>query len=82
MLTNTGATRTENCGSWEATLAMARKLMTTTQRKWRRLCGYKLLADIIGGEKFKDGKRVEDPHGCHCRNGCTPDLSIAPAMSL
>ena len=52
-------TRTKNCGSRKTTLAMAYKLMTTAQTKWRRLRGYKLLADVVKGVKFKDGERVE-----------------------
>ena len=52
-------TRTKNCGSRKTTLAMAWKLMTTAQSKWRRLRGYRLLADVIRGVEFKDGERVE-----------------------
>jgi transposase-like protein len=52
-------TRTKNCGSRKTTLAMAFKLVTTAQSKWRRLRGYRLLADVIEGVKFKDGERVE-----------------------
>ncbi len=52
-------TRTKSCGSRKTTLTMAWKLMTTAQKKWRRLRGYRLLADVIRGVKFKDGERVE-----------------------
>lgn len=52
-------TKTKNCGSRKTTLAMAWKLMTTAQSKWRRLRGYKLLADVVQGVRFKDGERVE-----------------------
>ena len=52
-------TRTKNCGSRKTTLAMAWKLMTTAQNNWRRLRGYRLLADVIRGIEFKDGERVE-----------------------
>lgn len=52
-------TRTKNCGSRKTTLSMAWKLMTTAQNKWRRLRGYRLLADVINGVEFKDGERVE-----------------------
>ena len=52
-------TQTKNCGNRKTTLAMAWKLMTTAQKKWRRLRGYKLLADVIEGVKFKDGEKVE-----------------------
>ncbi len=50
-------TKTKNCGSRDTTLAMAFKLMETAQKKWRRLRGYKLLADVITGVKFVDGVR-------------------------
>ena len=53
-------TKTKNCGNRMTTLAMAWKLMETAQNKWRRLWGYKLLADVVEGVKFKDGERVED----------------------
>ena len=33
--------------------------MTTAQNNWRRLRGYRLLADVIRGVEFKDGERVE-----------------------
>ena len=53
-------TKTKNCGNRMTTLAMAWKLMETAQKKWRRLRGYKLLAEMVEGVKFKDGERVED----------------------
>ena len=51
--------KTKNCGSRQTTLAMAFKLLTTAKKKWRRLRGYKLLADVVKGEKFKDGELVK-----------------------
>src|SRR5690554_166424 len=51
--------KTKNCGSRKTTLAMAYKLIVTAQIKWRRLRGYKLLAEVIQGVQFKDGERVE-----------------------
>lgn len=39
---------------------MAWKLMETARNTWRRLKGYKRLADVIEGVKFKDGERVEN----------------------
>lgn len=50
--------KTKNCGSRKTTLTMAYKLMVTAQKRWRRLRGYRLLADVIQGVKFKDGERV------------------------
>jgi len=34
---------------------MAFKLMETAQKKWFRLRGYNLLADVINGGKFVNG---------------------------
>jgi putative transposase len=40
---------------------MAFKLMETTRKKWLRLRGYSLLADVITGVKFVNGiKQTED----------------------
>jgi transposase-like protein len=47
--------RTKNCGSRTTTLTMAFKLMEVAQKKWFRLRGYKLLADVIQGIKFVNG---------------------------
>lgn len=52
--------KTKNCGSRKTTLAMAWKLMETAQKKWRRLRGFKLLAEVVEGVKFEDGERVDD----------------------
>ncbi|MBO1365485.1 IS256 family transposase [Vibrio cholerae] len=49
--------KTKNCGSRKTTLAMAFKLMQTAESNWRRLRGFKLLADVIKGVKFQDGIR-------------------------
>ena len=47
--------KTKNCGSRITTLTMAFKLMETAQKKWFRLRGYNLLADVINGGKFVNG---------------------------
>ncbi|BCX82391.1 hypothetical protein MIT9_P1977 [Methylomarinovum caldicuralii] len=52
--------KTKNCRNRMTILTMAWKLMETAQKKWRRLRGYNLLADVVEGVKFKDGERVED----------------------
>ena len=52
--------RTKNCGSRETTLSMTFKLIETAQKRWRKLRGYRLLADVIRGVKFKDGERVNE----------------------
>jgi putative transposase len=51
------AARTQNFGSRVTTLAI--KLMHTIQKRWHRLRGYELLADVIAGVQFKDGAQVE-----------------------
>ena len=51
--------KSESCVSRKTTLAMTYKLMTTAESKWRRLRGYRLLADVFQRGKFKDGERVE-----------------------
>ena len=42
-------TKTKNCGSRTTTLTMAFKLIETAQKKWQRLRGYQLLAEVIIG---------------------------------
>ena len=49
--------KTKSCGSRKTTLAKAFKLMKTAESNWRRLRGFKLLADVIKGVKFQDGIR-------------------------
>lgn len=52
-------TRTKNCGSRTTTLTMAFKLMETAQKKWFRLRGYNMLADVISGIKFVNGVKQQ-----------------------
>ena len=52
-------TKSKSCGSRKTTLAMSYKLITTAQHTWRRLRGFRLLADVVQGIQFKDGERVE-----------------------
>lgn len=47
--------KTKNCGSRTKMLTMAFKLKETAQKKWFRLRGYNLLADVISGIKFVNG---------------------------
>jgi transposase-like protein len=47
------------CVARNTILSMVCKLGQSAQKKWRRLRGFKLLADVIRGVKFKDGERVE-----------------------
>jgi putative transposase len=48
-------TKSKKCGSRATTLAMVLKLMETAQKRWHRVRGYNLLADVITGVKFGDG---------------------------
>lgn len=50
--------KTKSCGSRKTTLAMTYKLAITAQKSWRRLRGFKKLADVIQGIQFKDGEPV------------------------
>lgn len=54
--------KTKSCGSRKTTLAMAFKLMKTAESNWRRLRGFKLLADVIKGVKFQDGIRETEEY--------------------
>ena len=50
--------KTRGCVSRDSILSMVFKLSQSAQRKWRRLRGFKLLADVVQGINFKDGVRV------------------------
>ena len=52
--------RTKNCGSRETTLSMTFKLIESAQNRWKRLRGYKLLAEVIRGVKFENGERINE----------------------
>ena len=54
--------KTKSCGSRKTTLAMTYKLAVTAENNWRRLRGFKKLADVIQGVKFKDGEPVKQDH--------------------
>ena len=51
--------KTRGCVARHTILSMVYKLGQSAQKKWRRLRGFKLLAEVIRGVKFKDGERVE-----------------------
>jgi hypothetical protein len=38
---------------------MVYKLGQSAQKKWRKLRGFKLLAEVIRGVQFKDGERID-----------------------
>lgn len=50
--------KTRGCVSRDSILSMVFKLSQSAQKKWRRLRGFKLLADVVQGINFKDGVRV------------------------
>lgn len=52
--------KVKSCGSRITTLAMIFKLSQTAEKKWNKLRGFRLLADVIRGVKFKDGEEIMD----------------------
>lgn len=52
--------KTKGCGSVNATVAMVFKLMKDAEKRWKKLRGYQLMADVIDiNVRFVDGKRKE-----------------------
>jgi transposase-like protein len=51
--------KTRGCGSRQTILSMVYKLGQSAQKKWRKLRGFKLLADVIRGVQFKDGESID-----------------------
>lgn len=47
--------KTRNCVSAKSAVALVYKLAMSAQKRWRRLRGFKQLADVIDGIKFIDG---------------------------
>ena len=52
--------KTRNCVSRNTILAMVFKLMCTAQKRWKRLKGFELIADVIEGVKFINGEREQE----------------------
>jgi transposase-like protein len=52
--------RSKGCLSRRTMLAMVFKLSQSAQRRWRRLRGYKHIADVVRGVSFNDGIKLED----------------------
>ena len=50
--------KTRGCVARRTILAMVYKLGMSAEKRWQRLRGFKLLAEIIRGVKFKDGEPV------------------------
>ena len=55
----------KSCGSRTTTLMMVFKLAKTAEKRWYRLKGFKLLADVLSGVKFKNGEKVEQDQAEH-----------------
>lgn len=51
--------KTRGCVSRQTILAMVYKLGQSAQKKWRKLRGFKLLAEVIRGVQFKDGELID-----------------------
>ena len=51
--------KTRGCVARHTILAMVYKLDQSAQKRWRRLRGFKLLAEVIRGVQFKDGERID-----------------------
>jgi len=51
---------TKGAGSKKAELAMAYKLLDAASERWRRFNAHELIADVLDGATFEDGKRVTD----------------------
>ena len=52
--------KVKSCGSRTTSLAMIFKLSQMAEKNWIKLRGFKLLADVLKGVKFKNGERVEE----------------------
>lgn len=51
--------KTRGCVARHTILSMVYKLGQSAQRKWRKLRGFNLLAEVIRGVQFKDGERID-----------------------
>ena len=51
--------KTRGCVARHTILSMVFKLGQSAEKKWRRLRGFKLLAEVIRGVQFKDGEPIE-----------------------
>jgi len=51
--------KTRGCVSRQTILAMVYKLGLSAQKRWRKLRGFNLLAEVIRGVKFKDGEKFD-----------------------
>ncbi len=49
---------TKGAGSREAALVRAYKLLDAAQERWRAFTGHELVAEVLAGVEFKDGRKV------------------------
>ncbi len=50
--------KTRGCLSRETMLSMVFKLCQSAEKRWRRLHGYKKIADVVQGVQFQDGEPI------------------------
>ena len=51
--------KTRNCVSRATILAMVFKLVQSAEKRWRRLRGFELLADVVQGVTFINGEKQQ-----------------------
>lgn len=54
--------QSRGCFSRNTIVGSTFKLMLEASKRWKRLYGYKKLADVINGVQFKDGSAIETEH--------------------
>lgn len=52
--------KTRGCVSRDSILSMVFKLSQSAEKRWRKLRGFKKLADVVQGIRFKDGIHAEN----------------------
>lgn len=52
--------KTRGCVSRESIRSLVFQLIQSAQKRWRRIKGFSLLAEVIEGIEFKDGSRIQD----------------------
>ena len=52
--------KTRNCVSRKTILAMVYKLIKSAEKRWYRLRGFELIADVIDGVRFINGEREQE----------------------
>jgi putative transposase len=72
--------KTRGCVSRQTILSLVFQLGQSASKRWRRLRGFKHLADVIRGVKFENGVRVDTEDSRAAPDSVTahtPDLTIA-----